>query len=40
MVQIDIPAAFIASQLFLDLGRKTVLKGSRTKNRPERSSGG
>lgn len=25
MVQIDIPAAFVASQLFLDLGRKTVI---------------
>jgi len=28
VVQIDIPAAFVASQLFLDLGRKTVLRGA------------
>ncbi len=28
MVQIDIPAAFIASQLFLDIGRKVIMKES------------
>ena len=28
MVQIDIPAAFVASMLFLDVGRKTVEKES------------
>lgn len=37
MVQIDIPAAFVASQLFLDLGRKTVLKEAAAAEQPGRS---
>lgn len=32
MVQIDIPAAFIASMLFLDVGRKVVLKEAKETN--------
>ncbi len=35
MVQIDIPAAFIASQLFLDLGSKVVLKEQEHSSEPK-----
>jgi hypothetical protein len=34
MVQIDIPAAFIASQLFLDLGRRIIKKGGGSEKYP------